>query len=414
MADLPSRQDLFRTYEVAVLNPAVGVRPGITRTAIETPGSDVNALAWGAAAVGDEVVGQLGFAAAGWWISSAQDEQLDKRALDNAGLLRKPGAVSLGSAQFRLTTPLVVDLTIPRQTLLSMADGTQFFTTREAVFPKASVGPLSVPIRSRKSGAGVLAQAGTVTSILSPIPGAPADLVVVNDLATTPGDNEEDNPSFRAALRNYQLTAHRATIAALEQAAMRYQVDQETSGGIVAATVLEYYDSAGRQTKQVLLCVADRYVAQYADANSVPPAYAARSQQLGSLVAASLRDVRGAGIYVGVYVCQVVPLQVQLQLTFRAGVDTFAVAEAARAAMVNYINNLRPGQAFRRAAASEALRRVPGLYITGSEVASPIGDVVPRVVEKLGTDLRFVLANSSAVERPLPTLYAIDGYEVGG
>jgi hypothetical protein len=82
--------------------------------------------------------------------------------------------------------------------------------------------------------------------------------------------------------------------------------------------------------------------------------------------------------------------------------------------MVNYINALPPGAAFIRSAAADALRIVPGVVVTGREIAYPPGDIVPRVLEKLGTDLRFVTANSTAVDKPLPTLYSADGYIVGG
>ena len=414
MADLPSREDLRRTYEVALLNPPGGPRPRVTRAALETPGSDANAMREAAAAVGDEVVGALGFRSASWWISSAEDEELDKRVLDAVGIRRLDARVSVGSAQFRLTTPMAADLPIPKETLLSCPDGTQFLTTREAVFPKASVGPLSVPVRSKKAGAGVLAEAHSITSIVGTIPNAPVDLVVDNDLATSPGDASEGNADLRAAFRNYPLTSQKATLQAVEQAALRYQVDGSPSGGVVAATALEYYDTGGRQTKQVLLCIADKYTDQYIDQNVVPPTYQARSQALAGEVSAFLRGTRAAGIYVGVFVCRVIPLQVALNLTFRAGVDAFAVAEEARAVVVNFVNNLKPGAAFRRADVVRALQTVPGLYLTGSEVVSPLGDEVPRVLEKFGTDLRFVLANSSAVERPLPTLYSIDGYQLGG
>jgi hypothetical protein len=75
---------------------------------------------------------------------------------------------------------------------------------------------------------------------------------------------------------------------------------------------------------------------------------------------------------------------------------------------------LSPGKAFRRSEAASALRQVPGLVVSGNEVSYPTGDVVPRVLEKLGTSLSAVTANSSAVDKPLPTLYSSDGYILGG
>lgn len=408
MADFPTRDELRRIYEVAVLNPPPGtVRPNITRAALETPGADANAMREGASAVGDEVAGALADAAAGWFLDSAEGEQLDRRLLDVVGLKRKDSAASRGSVQFSLTTPLVSPLPIPRETLLSTPDGIEYLTTAEAVLPAASVGPLSVPVRSKRADSGALAAVGTITAIKSTIPNAPDDLVVTNELAATPGDDAEDDRSLRAAYENFWKTAQKATLSSLEEAAKRVP-------GVVSATALEYYDALGRQTRQVLLAIADRYTAQYVEQGVVPPAYQARSQALASIVSDELRATRAAGVYVGVFVATVIQQPVQLVLTFAAGADPFQVAEAARAAAANYVVALPPGGAFRRADCTRALSRVPGLVITGNEIFYPPGDVVPRVLEKLGTDLASVTANSSAIDRPLPTLYASDGFLVGG
>jgi hypothetical protein len=296
---------------------------------------------------------------------------------------------------------------------VSTPDGVQFQTTLDATIPAGTVGPLSVSVRSLRAGSTVFAAVGTITSILSQIPGSPQGLSVTNLLATTPGTDEESDDSLRAAYKNFFRTATKGTLSALEQAALRF-VDPDNGGGVVAATALEYYDTLGRQTKQVLLAIADQYTDQFVNTNTVPPTYAERSQALAGEVLAFLRDVRPAGVYVGVFVCRIVPLAVRLNLTFAAGADPFQVSVAARATMSNYVNGLAPGIAFRRASASDALRTVPGLVVTGNEVLFPFGDVVPRVLEKFGTDLRFVTANSTAVDKPLPSLYVSDGYIVGG
>lgn len=408
MPDFPSRDELRRIYEVAALNPPPGVaRPRISRAAFETPGTDVNALREGSAAVGDELSGALTQTTASWWPDSAEGAQLDKRLLDFVGLVRKDAAVSRCSVQFRLTTALVNDLPIPKETLLSTPDGIEFFTTLEAVLPKATVGPLSVPVRSKRADSGVIAAENTITSIKGTIPGAPADLVVTNELAASTGDDQEDDRSLRSAYRNFWRTARKATLLALQEGALRVP-------GIVTATALEYYDSIGRQSKQVLLAVADRWTDQYIVQNSVPLSYQDRSQALAQEVGNALSDTRAAGIYVGVFVAKVIPLSIRLDLTFTAGADPFAVSESARAAIVNYVNMLPPGKAFRRSEAASALRQVPGLVVSGNEVSYPTGDVVPRVLEKLGTSLSAVTANSSAVDKPLPTLYSSDGYIIGG
>lgn len=407
MADLPSRDDLRRKFTVSVLSPPGGRRPRITRSALETAGADANAFREGAAAVGDECVAQLSDSAAGWWIDSARGEQLDKRVLDTIRMKRKDAANSRGSVQWRVKTPKPSDFDIPAETSVGTGDGVEFLTTIGITFPAASLGPVSAPVRSVRAGANVIAPPDTIRGINSQIAGAPDDLEVTNELATTPGDDEEPDEGLRAAYRGFFRAAEKGTIAALRSGALRFP-------GVVSAEVLEYYDVLGRQSKQVLIAIADKYTADYISANTVPPTYAARSQVLASQVLASINDIRSAGIYVGCFVSKIIPLPVALSLTFQAGADPFEVAQRARTAVANYVNQLPPGAPFRRVDCSRELRRVRGLYVTGGEVVSPIGDIVPRVLEKFGTDLRFITANSSAVEKPLPTLYVNDGYIVGG
>jgi hypothetical protein len=87
-------------------------------------------------------------------------------------------------------------------------------------------------------------------------------------------------------------------------------------------------------------------------------------------------------------------LQVRLDLTFSADVDPIATSEVARAVIVNFINELEPGDSFVPEDAVEQLRAVNGLIITGNEVAVPSGTVIPRSLQVIRSTFDLVTATN--------------------
>lgn len=392
MPDLPQWDDLFRIARDEALT-----RNGrISRAAIERPGMDANILVAACAAIGDEIVGQLASLEAAIFLDSATGQALDRLVYDRYGLVRKPAAASLGTVTFTTDVATGTAFSIPVGVTLQTADGIQFTTTEAVIFPNASTGPVYCAVRSVLAGPDQNVGIGTLTSLVSTIVSQPTDLHVTNALATTGGDAAETDDSLRDRARRFFTTARRGTIGAIEEAALGV-------GGVQKAVAFEILDSLGRPARVVQLVVADAFTEQFADFSVTPPLYQTQSQLLSSLVFNALADVRAAGIYVKVYVANVVLQPWQLALSFRAGVDVNAAALAARAAIVNYTNALEPGAPINIQDALAALALVPGLAASGGNIISPAGDVVATPLQVIRTSLALVTAVSAQTNDPLLT-----------
>lgn len=401
--DFTSRQELFRVARDLVLL----LEGRITRDSIERPGSDANILVNTGVAAGEEVVGQLIDVCAGQFLDSAEGDRLDRYVFDRYGLTRKEAASSLGTAVFSTSVATAVAFTIPQNTILSTAAGLQFITTLDTSFPAASTGPVFVPIRSVLSGADQQAAIGEITSIIGAIAGAPADLTVTNTVATAGAADAEGDESLRDRARRFFTTARRGTLGALEAGALAVP-------GVTSATAIESIDSLGRPSRFLQLVVTDRFTEALAELGTEDPSYDAQSQQLALQVFNALSDVRAGGVFVQVIVAQVILQQVVLQLTFTAGVDADVVALQARAVVVNLINQLAPGAQFDPAVAVEALRSVTGLIITGNEIASPVGPIVPNTAQVLRTTLALVTAGAVQGGQPIALTTNPDAFISGG
>lgn len=380
MADLPTAADLFRIVRDEML-----ARNGLlSLEVIERPGTDANVLAAGAMAAGDEILTQLCRIEAGLFLDSAKGAALDRLVFDRYGLVRKPAAAAVGMVEFSTAVPNPSAFTIPSGSLVQTASGIQYVTTAPVLFPASSVGPISVNIRSVLAGVDQQAQIGTITAIISQLIGSPTDLVVTNSMATAGADDEEEDDSLRARARLFFVTARRATKSALEQGALAVP-------GVRTATAFEVLDTNGFPARVVQLIIADSFTEQLATFSDVPPpAYQVQAQMLAMTVLNGLNEVRAFGIQVQVLVAAVVLQPVILRLTFNAGVDTATATLRARAAAVNYTNGLAPGATFDPLALIDKLRPVPGLFISGQEVASPPGPVVPNPLQVLRTSLELV------------------------
>lgn len=390
MADFPTYNDLFRAARDEVL-----IRQGkLTREIVEREGTDANILTALASAAGEQVVNQLADVASGLYLDSAKEEALDRLVFDRYGIVRKSASPALGSVDFTTSVVTVAAFTIPAGTLLSTADGIQFVTSDAALFPLGSAGPVVVAVRSVLAGKSQQAAINKITSIIGTIPNAPGNLSVNNSKATSGADDDESDDSLRSRARAFFVTARRGTIAAIEAAALGIS-------GVRTAKAIEVLDGLGRPARFVLLVVADAFTDQLAKLDTIPPSYDLQSKQLAVSVFSGLSDIRPAGIFIQVEVASVILQPVTLALTFQAGVGADRVALEARATVVNAINALKPGATMVRTALVEALRIVPGLVITGGEIASPAGDVTAKPLQVLRSTLALVTAASSQTGTPL-------------
>lgn len=390
--DFPTFKDLFRIGRDEVLKRS----SLLTRAAVDRPGSDLNVDVAASAATADEVVAQLIDVASGVFLSSARGKRLDRLVFDRFGLSRKPAAPGLTSAYFQIVdadgvpAPCPATFTIPAGTMLQSTDGIQYITTGNEIYQYNSLGPVIVACRSVLAGANQQIDKDSLSNILGAVTGQPTSplrLLVNNPRASAGADDVEDDPSLRTRARQFWVNARRGTRAAIQSQAL-------ATPGVRTAQAIEVLDGLGRPARYVVLIITDKFTDSLAQYSVVPPTYSQQSLVLTQSVFNSLDDTRCCGIYVQVVVASIVVLPVVLRLSFAAGVNIDQVASNARAAIVNYTNSLAPGQTWVLADAQKALRAVPGLFITGQEIASPAGDVVPKPLQALRTGLSQVLPTS--------------------
>jgi uncharacterized phage protein gp47/JayE len=403
VADFPTFTDLFRIAR----NEALARNGRLSRAVIDREGTDANIIIAGAAAAADEVIGQLIDQVEGLYLDSAKGTKLDRLVFDRYGLARKVASNAVGSVQLTLLAANPAAFVIPIGTQIASSDGIVFLTTAVELFPLGALGPITVAVRSALAGASQQARANTLTSLRSAIPGSPAGLLVNNPLATAGAADAEDDDSLRARARAFWTTARRGTLLAIEQGARNV-------GGIVSAKAFEVLDALGRPARFVILMVTDSYTDTLATLGTIPPAYAMQSQVLAALVFDGLSDVRAAGIYVQVQVAQTILQPILLNLAFVAGVDVNAVATAARAAAVNYVNGLQPGVTLDVAQLRAAVRAVPGLITAGTDIASPTGNVVPTPLQAIRTTLALVTASLAGSSIPLMATTNPDSFIAAG
>jgi len=363
----------------------------ISRDAVDRAGMDANAMLAAGASMSEEVISRLILLQSASFLDSARDVYLDHLVFDRYGLVRKPAASGLVSLSFSTTAPVPGAFTVPAYTRVGTLDGTEYVTVAAGTFSGGSTGPVLVAAKSKLAGRTQQVRAATLTTLLDTIPGAPGDLAVTNPLASSGAADAEGDESLRARARAFFTTARRATLTALEQGALAV-------AGVAKAKAFEVLDALGRPAKWVELVVADSYTDYLADLTGSSPAYAEQSRLLAQVVFQGLQDVRACGIYVNVVVARVVLQPVRLNLSFQAGVNVDAVARRARATLAAAINSLDPGQTFVRSTLNAVLRQIPGLAYTGSEIASPTGDIIPTPLQVIRSPLALVTTSNTTGE----------------
>lgn len=390
MSDFPTQSDLFKVGRDEILAKNSKLR----RDVVERDGSDANILVSTMSAIGDEIVLHLIRMCSGQFLDSARGQYLRRLVFDRYGLSAKSASASVGSVSFSTTVATTVPFSIPVGTKLQTSDGRQFATSTAATFPANSTGPVIVAVQSLQAGLSQQAKAGTITRVLSTITGAPSTLAVTNTLATSGAADAESDDDLIARAKAFWSTARRGTLAAIREAALAVP-------GVKRASTFEMLDTLGRPLMRTQLIITDAFTDSLVLLTTTPPAYETQSQMLAEVVYAALDDVRAAGAHIDVSVAQVVLQSIQLALSFDTSANVDVVALSARAAVVNYVNNLAPSAALVPANIVAALRLVSGLIVTGNEVVSPAGTVTPAKLQVLRTTLQMVSTFSTNPNRAL-------------
>lgn len=379
MTDLPSFKDLRRIGQTEAL-----VRnPRLSLDELNRVGSDLDNIISAGAAMADEVVGQLASLRADLFVGTARGAALDRLVTDRyPDLLRKQAAPSFGYETFYFNPAVVSAFTIPEGVVLSTADGVQFITATSTSVPIGTTS-IQVPIRSVLAGASQKATAGKIVNLTTTISGAPAaGMTVSNVSATFGGEDRETDLDYAVRYRLHYLAARRATLGAIEQALL-------SVAGIVKVTVLENLDTLGRPIGYIQAVVADSYTEQFVTSSSVPATYALQLANLRNQLDQLLREWRAAGVGVVVTFAQVVIQPIRLSLSYVAGADEDAVRALVIASLVQMVNSLQPGAILTTDSIRDVLRRTSGIYYTGGEILSPIGNVVPLPGQVLRTSPTF-------------------------
>jgi len=379
VTDLPTFKDLRRIGQTEAL-----VRnPRLSLDELNRVGSDLDNIISAGAAMADEVVGQLASLRADLFVGTARGAALDRLVTDRyPDLLRKQAAPSFGYETFAFNPAVVSAFTIPEGVVLSTADGVQFITATSTSVPIGTTS-IQVPIRSVLAGASQKATAGKIANLTTTIPGAPAaGMTVSNVSATFGGEDRETDLDYAVRYRLHYLAARRATLGAIEQALL-------SVAGIVKVTVFENLDTLGRPIGYIQAVVADSYTEQFVTSSSVPATYASQLANLRNQLDQLLREWRAAGVGVVVTFAQVVIQPIRLSLSYVAGADEDAVRALVIASLVQMVNNLQPGAILTTDSIRDVLRRTSGIYYTGGEILSPIGNVVPLPGQVLRTSPTF-------------------------
>lgn len=363
--DAPTRLDLFAQARQYVLARATKIDP----EQVNIEGSEVNLFAGMASYVGYQVVLALIASVNSLLLDGAYDEDLDRYGTDRYQLPRKGAAAAVGEVRIFRSTTAAGGGSVPQNTSLLTLNGVEYITLTPASLGATD---LTVNVAVRAAQAGKVSQVGANQIRQFSQPGLLFDtsLQVNNDAPTAGGEDTEDDGTYRERIRDFWRTARRGTREAIEFGA-------RTVPGVTSASAEESLTGGAMPARVVNLYIAD--------------SSGVASAALGASVLATLNEFRAAGIAVipSSSIPQIV--DVELTLTFSAGVDTTVLAQLIRANVVEFVNSLAVNQTLHRAALFSVLQRFAsdGLIVNDATVVEPTGDLVPAA----GTTLRTRLQN---------------------
>ena len=364
MTDFPSRLDLYAIARRFLISRARRIDP----TQVDVAGSDANLFVGSTSFMGHALVRQLMSRVNALILSGAERENLDRYAVDRYSRLTRNGAAAARvPVVFSRPTAAAGAGTLAAGTKLVSLTGIEYVTLSAAVFGAAT---LTVTVNARAVLAGAAYQVGA--NAIRRFAAAPFDttILVTNPTAAAGGDDREKDDVFRERIRDYWSTVRRGTLGAIELGA-------RSVAGVESASSAEV-TLAGIPQRIVELFVAD--------------ASGTSNEALASEVYVELDEWRAAGIYVVIRGSTPQMVSVVLALSFWARVDTTAVSEQVRAAVVEYVNSLGANQPLLRNDLGAVLSRfrADGLLPTVGSIVSPAGDLYPDSGKTLRTQSSLV------------------------
>ncbi len=370
MPDLPTRLDYFAIGRDYVVQRATKIDPAL----VDVEGSDVNLFVGIASVLADFVTRQLAGRTGALLLDGSDDEDLDRYAFDRYSLTRKGASPARGSITISRPTVTGGAGTVPVGTKILSDTGVEYITTTQANFAAADASVSNVYARAVQAGKATQVGASAIKRFAQPQILFDATLTCTNPAPTAGGEDAEDDNTFRARVRDFWRTARRGVIGAIEFGAL-------TVPGVVSAQAIESLTLDGQPARVVNLYIAD--------------SSGVASDALAAEVLVALEDYRSAGI--AVLISTSIPLltEIQLKLTFKAGVDTRTLADNIRAAVVEFVNTLPVNGPLYVGQLYSVLQRfaADGLIPDKASIVIPTGDLIPAV----GQTLRTTLANVTVV-----------------
>lgn len=364
--DLPSRRDLFDIGKSVVVQRATRIDPA----QVDTDGSNSNVQLASEAAMAEEVMRQLALGLKRLTLDGAADDPdeqyLDRYAWDRYQMRRKGASAALTTLRLSRVSAAAGAGTNASGFLVRTDTGIQYRALASVAWGAADVGPHDVDAQAVEAGKETQVGAGTLTSFVAQ-PFDPS-ITVTNPDPAAGGEPRESNETFANRVRDAFLNARRGTVGAIEQGAVAVQ-------GVVSAKSVEAVDESSAPQRFVELFIAD--------------SDGLASTALARLVVVSLLEYRCAGIYVRVNTSTPQFESVRLRLRFRTGVNTLALTEQVRAAVVAFVNSLGAGDDLYVNDLQAVLNRFTpfGLIVESDAVVEPVGDVLAEASQTIRTTL---------------------------
>lgn len=371
MVQLYSRLDLYEVGRQYVISRAKRIEP----TQIDTVGSDINLFIGSQSYIGHAVVRQLGEQINGLLLDGCDtDDAIDRLAFDRYQMLRKGAAAALGTVEFTRPTFGAGSGSIPIGTKLITLTGIEYVTTTVAAFGATSL-LATADVRAAQAGKDFQVGANNLRRFDNIGLLWDQTLAVNNPLATAGGEPAETIDVFRERVRAFFIAAKRGTLSAIEFGAKQV-------AGVESAQAVEAIETDGTPARVVRLFIAD--------------SSGIASAALAARVSVSLLEYRAGGIYVVVETSSPVIVPIELRLIFRPGVDTVALREQVRGAVVEFVNSLGVNNTLEIGALYAVLARFrsDGLLVSQGTLVSPTGDIVPTP----GYTLRTTTASVTILE----------------
>lgn len=365
MADLPTRGDLFNLGRDFIQRSSK-----VDPRQVDVEGSDVNLMVGSTSVMANQVITQLGYRVNALTLDGAEDEDLDRYALDRYGIVRKGASPALGSVKFFRANALAGGGTIDIGTKIVTLTNIEYITTSTASFGGSDLSS-TANVRALQAGKISQVDVGTITKISDPNALFDATMQVTNDAGTAGGEDAESNDIFRERIRNFWITARRGILSAIEQGAL-------TVPGVVTAQAIEETTTGSMPARVVTLYIAD--------------SSGVSNEALALQVKTALNDYRAGGIAVVIATSLPLIVNITLSLSFQAGVDTVTLSDNVRAALVEFTNSIPVNGTLYKSQLYSVIQRFTedGVIPRESSITSPTGDLVPAVGQTIRTTLSNV------------------------